>query len=238
MLLRAFVVLLVILNVGVAVWWAVRDAPADPAVVQDPESTTLVLVSEAPSRGDVAAPAGPAPAPADDAATPAVVEATPAASPAAATQCVTLGPFAEAALRDAALARVATVSADARPRDVGDAPRGWRVSMPPLPDRASADAMVARLLEAGFNDYYVIADGAQANGIALGRFGSEASARARAGALRAAGFDADVSPLGNPSTRYWIDATVVDTGSVEALRAAAGAARAQSRDCDAPRDAG
>ena len=46
MLLRATVVLLVILNFGVAVWWAVRGAPGDAAALVDTGPSTLRLVGE------------------------------------------------------------------------------------------------------------------------------------------------------------------------------------------------
>lgn len=239
MLLRALVVLLVILNFGVAVWWALRGDPGDPAAFADPGPSTLQLVGES---------AAPAPAPAADAAaaqdatletpeTAADAEAPLAteapAPPASDVQCVALGPFPDAASRDAALAQLASSAARVATREVGETPRGWRVWMAPLPDRATADATVARLLDAGFNDYYVIADGADANGIALGRFGSEAPARSRAEALRAAGFAAEAAPLGSTLTRYWIDAMAAEGVTAESLRVRAGATRVETRDCNA-----
>ena len=234
MLLRALVVLLVILNFGVAVWWALRGDPGDPAAFADPGPSTLHLVGE---------PSAPASAPAADAAALETLEiaadaeaplATEApALPANDAQCVALGPFPDAASRDAALAQLASSAARVATREVGETPRGWRVWMAPLPDRATADATVARLLDAGFNDYYVIADGADANGIALGRFGSEAPARNRAEALRAAGFAAEAAPLGSTLTRYWIDAMAAGGVTAESLRVRAGATRVETRDCNA-----
>ena len=242
MLLRALVVLLVILNFGVTLWWALRGAPGDAVAAADAGPSTLQLVGEqaAPVAGsgpaaaaDVApdeAPADLEDAQADD--VPLAEEET-MVPPAAPAQCVALGPFADAASRDAALAQLASSAARVATREVGETPRGWRVWMAPLPDRATADATVARLLEAGFNDYYVIADGVDANGIALGRFGSEAPARGRAEALRAAGFDAEAAPLGSTLVRYWIDAMAADGVSGDTLRARAGAARVETRDCNA-----
>ncbi|MCD9005699.1 SPOR domain-containing protein [Luteimonas sp. XNQY3] len=243
MLLRATVVLLVILNFGVAVWWAVRGDPGDAASLVDTGPSTLQLVGE-PAAGGAGRSASVPPESLESEATaaPAATDedmaidtALRAADPA---QCVALGPFADAPTRDEALAQLSPVAVMVAARDVGETPRGWRVWMAPLPDRAAADAMVARLLAAGFNDYYVIADGAEANGIALGRFGSEASARARAQALRDAGFDADAAPLGSTLVRYWVDATLAEGDTGDALRSRVGAARVETRDCNAQQVAG
>lgn len=242
MLLRAIVVLLVILNFGVAAWWALRGDPGDPAALVDAGPSTLQLVGE-PGTADSVAPAlvQPSPETSEAASTFAAPEDVPldtalrAGDPA---QCVALGPFADAPTRDAAAAQLSPVTVRVAARDVGETPRGWRVWMAPLADRAAADAMVARLLAAGFNDYYVIAEGAEAHGIALGRFGSEASARARAQALRDAGFEADVAPLGSTLTRYWVDAMLAEGDSGDALRTRVGAARVESRDCNTSPDAG
>ncbi|MFL6585962.1 MAG: SPOR domain-containing protein [Luteimonas sp.] len=243
MLLRAIVVLLVILNFGVAVWWAVRGEPGDAAALLDTGPSTLRLVGEPAADGvDAAASVAPESLESDATAAPvgtaedmAIDTALRAADPA---QCVALGPFADAPTRDAALAQLSPVAVTVAARDVGESPRGWRVWMAPLPDRAAADAMVARLLAAGFNDYYVIADGAEANGIALGRFGSAPAATARAQALRDAGFEAEAAPLGSTLTRHWIDATLAEGDTGDAMRARVGAARVETRNCNAQQVAG
>ena len=67
---------------------------------------------------------------------------------------------------------------------------GWRVYLPRLPTVDAARATAARIAEAGFSDYLVVADGADANTIALGRYGTEPAAQRRSAALRAAGFPA------------------------------------------------
>lgn len=238
MLLRALVVLLVILNFGVAAWWAARGDAGDAHAFAVADRGTLLLASEplpaeasAPSRVHV--PPDDDPDPADDAA-PAVAARTAADPP----QCLSLGPFADGATLDAARARLAGVAVRTATREVGETPRGWRVWMAPQADRAAADAVVVRLLEAGFNDYYVIGDGAEANGVALGRFGSEAPAQARAAALRAAGFEAEAQPLGSVLVRHWLDVMAADGDAPETLRAQVGAARVEPRDCNAAWDAG
>ena len=54
-------------------------------------------------------------------------------------------------------------------------------------------------------DLVVVADGAEANSVALGRFSTEARARAHAEALQAAGFAAKAEALGETRSRYWLD---------------------------------
>jgi hypothetical protein len=67
---------------------------------------------------------------------------------------------------------------------------GWRVYLPRLPSADAARATAARIGEAGFSDYLVVTDGADANTIALGRYGTGSAAQRRTAALRAAGFPA------------------------------------------------
>ena len=151
MLLRALIVLLVVVNLGVAAWWATRAPPPAPAAPATPAGVPrLQLLREAPR------PARPAPAP----------EATPATP----TQCFRFGPFATPAALRRAYARVLpqVIRADSREETSGAA-SGWRVYMPPLPSRAEAQAVVDRLTAAGIDDLMLVPDGAEANGIALGR---------------------------------------------------------------------
>ena len=135
MLLRATVVLLVILNFGVAVWWAVRGAPGDAAALVDTGPSTLRLVGEPAGDGAATpAPVTPAFVESDTTAVPAGTEedvpvetALRAADPA---QCVALGPFADVPSRDAALAQLSPVAVtvpramSAKPRAAGAS--GWR----------------------------------------------------------------------------------------------------------------
>ncbi len=86
-------------------------------------------------------------------------------------------------------APIAAGSGDACEGGAGPA-AGWRVYLPRLPSAEAAQATAARIGEAGFGDYLVVREGADANTIALGRYGSEAAALRRSAALRAAGFPA------------------------------------------------
>src|SRR5690606_24536712 len=167
MLARSLIVLLVVLNLGVALWWLARDdalpAPADTALPTG--VARLQLVSEARPVAD-AAPSpstAPAPAAADDAEPPESVSAEAPAPPPApvadaapapadeALQCYALGPFTDAGKLAAARGELQSRVARLHVREVPSTVRGdWRVWLPPQADRAAAQALVERIVAAGF----------------------------------------------------------------------------------------
>ena len=288
--LRALLVLLVMLNFGVATWWLLRPAPRAPAPWTQPADVPrLQLLGERAGGVDAMASTGPADAAgnggaggdagggdgdvadasggasataaaaADDGASPApgsvagvvappgatqappsapasvpvagTASATPA-SPAAAMRCVSFGPFSDAgAVATARAALQPLGAARMRVRDVIDAPRGWRVVMAAQADRAAADALAARIRDAGFDDLLVVPSGDEANSIALGRYGSEPAARRRESALRTAGFPAQAQPLGDASTRHWLDVAAGAGFDAASARTAAGTAQVRDVDC-------
>lgn len=181
MLLRALLVMLVVLNAGVAAWWALRAPPQAfaPAVDVPRGVPTLELV------------------PGEGAAAPAAVP-----QPAA---CYRYGPFRVARAFEAARTAIAReVLWTATARELATPPRGWRVVLPQA-TREQAVATAARIGAAGFSDYLVMpATGADANAIALGRYGSEAAARERVRTLAAAGFAAVAEPVGAREV-LWLD---------------------------------
>ncbi|HEY1136425.1 MAG TPA: SPOR domain-containing protein [Xanthomonadaceae bacterium] len=232
MTLRASLVLLVVLNLGVALWWALR-ADAPPAQAEEAPSgiARLQLVSERPERRAASAPPS-APA----AASPGTSTSTPSpAAPPVPERCYSAGPFADTAALDAARAALAPMAGRLRSREIREnGGRGWRVYLPAAADRAAADANAQRLRAAGFTDLVVVADGAEANSVALGRFSTEARARTHAGALQAAGFAAKAEALGETRSRYWLDfAAGPGFDANRARRAAGGALR--GTDCAAVR---
>ncbi len=106
------------------------------------------------------------------------------------------------------------------------------VSMPPLADREAAQSMAARLRAAGFNDLIVIGEGPDANGIALGRFGSEDNARRHQAALQAKGFTAQIVPVGGDGgAQFWLDVRAPAGFDASAQRTRLSAAQARPRDC-------
>ena len=222
MFARALIVLLLVLNVGVAAWWALRPAPP-PVVITQPEGIAqLQLLSQTPrqllSRASLPA-QPPAANSEDEAATPpadvpepAVTEAPQTPAPAAeviaaAPRCFSFGPFATAESATAARTRLQPrVKRSAVRTRTASPARGWWVYLPPLSSDEAVKAMVKRIADAGFSDYLVMHDGGNANAISLGRYGSEATARRRVEMLHAAGFSATrAEPVGGGEATSWLD---------------------------------
>ncbi|WDS35565.1 SPOR domain-containing protein [Pseudoxanthomonas sp.] len=250
MLIRALIVLLVFLNLGVAGWW-LKHAEAAPVVPEQPRDVALLelaRVNPAPPSGatpPVSAPSvatppaktkpslAPTPS-AQPAALPDTVAATSSSTPpapevAARTQCVALGPFVDQSAARAAQARLSPAPRRAGVRAETLPARAYAVLLPPLADRAAAQAMTERITAAGFSDLMLINSGPSANGVALGRYGSREAAQRRQAELRAGGFEAQLEPVGQ-DTQWWLDVTLGE-GEGALARRQAQAARAVSRDC-------
>lgn len=237
MLVRALIVLLIVLNLGVAVWWAARSDPAPVAPqVRDDRTPRLQLLSEVPRNALAKPKPKPKPASASAPGQEAVAATgTTATTPLAAAdlRCHAFGPFDDAAAVEAARKRLQPqVSRLHVRRTTTPADGNWRVWLPPLADRPAAQAMAERIAAAGFGDYYIVPGGEEANSIALGLYGSEASARRREAALHAGGFaDARAQPMGAPVAQTWIDVAAGTAFDASAERAALGVAGAGSIDC-------
>lgn len=180
MLLRGLLVLVLVLNLGVAAWWALR---APPQALAPPSLPAGVPVLEL-----VGAPAAPA--------------TTPVAAPP--ERCMRLGPFptddALEAARTAVAGSALWTAVAVQPLEPA---RAWRVVLP-MPDRAAAQAMAGRIGAAGFTDYLVLpATGPEPSTIALGRYRNEDAARERVARLAAAGFPAQAEPVGRHA--LWLD---------------------------------
>lgn len=228
MFARALIVLLIAINIGVAMWWMLRAEPSAPsAYAQPPGVPRLQLLSEAKPLATPPAPA--ARSAATSAAPPNPVQET---QPAAPNLCFSLGPFATAeALRDAA-ARVRPQVVLVRTRQAAaKAPSGYTVLLPPLASRELAQAIAEKIKAAGFDDYLLINEGEDTNGIALGRYGSQESAQRRQAALRAAGFPAELRPIGVPASPAWLDIEVRAGLDPAKLRTDTGAAQSPTLDC-------
>lgn len=232
MLIRALIVLLIVLNVGVAAWWISRPEPPPPASPAQPAGVPrLQLLSES---GNPAAPAvAPSPASVRSAPAPSVSSAPAAVVAAAPAQCFSIGPFADQAAAGAAATRIGSQITRGKPREVpGKTAQGYNVVLPPQADREAAQALAQRIGAAGFDDYLVANSGAQSNGIALGRYRSREGAERRQSALRAAGFDAQLQPIGNEgAAQWWLDVAAAAGATEPALRNGTGAAQSRSLDC-------
>lgn len=224
MLARALIVLLVAINIGVAMWWMLRSEPAAPsAYVQPAGVPRLQLLSEAKPLAAPPASVAPSPPPSP----------MPETQPAAPNLCFSLGPFATAeALRDAA-ARVRPQVVLVRTREAAaKAPSGYTVLLPPLASRELAQETAEKIKAAGFDDYLLINEGDDANGIALGRYGSQESAQRRQAALRAAGFPAELRPIGVAApSPGWLDIEARAGLDAAKLRTDTGAAQSPTLDC-------
>lgn len=222
MLIRALIVLLVVLNLGAAAWWLTRPAaePA-PAPPELPVGVArLQLVDEAPAP---ASPAHPAPG---AGATPDVVAA-----------CFSLGPFTSQAAAQLVQAAVKDQLLRARLREVpGISDSGYQVVIPPAASLEEAQATAGRIGAAGFDDFLVVRQGEQANGIALGRYRNRESAERRLAQLQAAGFAAQLQPVGRAGPGlWWLDVGAAEGIDADALARAASSGTPQPLECTALR---
>ena len=224
MLTRALIVLLIVLNLGVAAWWALRPAPrvvADTALAGVP---TLQLAGErkSPTPATVVAPA---PATSSK---PAPVET---AKQDGAPRCFRFGPFADAASAQAAAEKLRASVQKAATNTTTGGGKGWTVWLPPFDDMASAQAKALEIAAAGVKDYYVVAQGPQANAIMLGRYGGEANAQRRIAELRAKGIEAQALPPQDAKAQSWLDVAAAPGFDFAAAQARIGANGVRPLDC-------
>lgn len=226
MMLRAAIVFFLMLNLGVGAWWLggdrLRAAPTTNVV--DTVQPGLRLVDEPVASRPVVAPVRRAQVSAMATVTPALAEppSTASAPVVARALCLSFGPFVDATTRDAVRPRLQALSQKLVARDSRSrAARGWRVYMPALASREAAQQLMDKIKAAGINDWYIIATGDEANSVALGRYGSEDSARRREAQLAAKGFTARAEPLGDTPPQWWLDARIAPDASRSALAAIA-----------------
>ncbi|KAF1711975.1 sporulation protein [Pseudoxanthomonas kalamensis DSM 18571] len=253
MWIRILIVLLAVLNLGVAAWWISRPPAAAtpvPAAIAMPAGVApLQLLDE-----DVvvdALPADDVPATADAATgpdsqtppakAPDVVEVaaeTPVAAEAAPVierRCYVVGPYDNEAAARAALGRLAADAPGSWVRGTEASASAWMVLVPPAPDLATAQATARRIIDAGFTDYFVISSGEQANAISLGRYQNREGALRRQKTMADAGFETRLQPAGKVvPAQWWLDvaATALDTAQ---LQSRSGGAPVRSRPCTALR---
>ncbi len=217
MLLRAAIVVLLVLNIGVAAWW-MGGGSAKPfaATAVRADAPSLRLVSEPSTK-----PAAPAPIVAIAPPPSTTTVPAPAATEAVET-CLRFGPFADVAARDAANAALTAAGVTALPRETkARSARGWRVFLPALASREAATAMAERIKAVGISDLYVMNQGEDANSIALGRFGGEEAARRREAEHKAKGIPAQAAPLGETPAQSWLDARLAAGANRAAIAALA-----------------
>ncbi len=147
MLVRALLVVLTILNLGVAVWWAMQPPtpPAVPMPAVPAGVATLQLVNETPAPAAAPTPptAAPAAAQADTAVAADPVEAVPAQADAPAAPTTAAPSTAPTPL--AAVPAPAPTQSQAEPAAAPAAAAAVCLSVGPYPDRDAAQAAVAAL---------------------------------------------------------------------------------------------
>jgi hypothetical protein len=246
MLIRALIVLLIALNLGAAAWWLTRTAPPSAALPETaPGAVRLQLLSEATPANAAATPAVPPPEATVPETAPPTIAPAPAppvtsalsAAESPPPQCFSLGPFTDAAAASAAVARLGTQATRVRPREApGRSASGYNVTLPPATDRAAAQALAQRIGAAGFDDYLIVSSGEQSNGIALGRYRSRDSAERRQAALQAAGFPAQLQPIGEEgAAEWWLELAAAPGVAGAQLQTLAAATRVRTLDCAALR---
>lgn len=229
--LRALIVLLLALNIGVALWWTLLPSPVpEPVPARPADVPRLLLVAEAEPGRLQAAALSATNATAQAGETPAEEADATAALPED-VRCYSIGPWDDVAGADAARDVLRPQAVRLRTREAPTGTRGWRVITPALADRAAAQETVDRLLEAGFDDHFIISQGEQANAVALGRFSAEETARRHETALQEAGFEAVAEPLGATGTQAWIDLAAGEDFDPGQAREATGAGQADPIDC-------
>ncbi len=238
MLIRALIVLLVVLNLGVAAWWLTRTDPPPPSPPEIPAGVAILELVDGPQASTARAAAVPTAAP--------PAQATPAATASAASMpagalagapssvCFRVGPFADRAAAEQSRGTFAPMIGRAALRETpGTGASGYRVSLPPSATREEAVAMAQRIGAAGFDDFLVINQGEETNGIALGRYRNRDGAQRRQSQLVAAGFPARIHPIGEEGpSRWWLDVAAPAGTRAATLRDSV-AVPVESQDCPA-----
>ncbi len=257
MLTRALIVVLAILNLGVATWWLLRDEPAraplppPPTGVAElrwlPGGTDAAVAAQAsaaaPTEALVEREAAPATA---VAAVPTPAAATPAApskpapepvaekpaAPAVPPRCLALGPFADRAAASAAQSRAGNLLGQVRLREqpAASGSARYRVLLPAAASRDDAQATVKRIVAAGLSDYYIISQGDETNAIALGQYRNREGAERRMAAVQAAGFQPRLVASGDAG-QWWLEGQLATGSEPAQAQQRSGAAQQRSLEC-------
>jgi hypothetical protein len=190
-MLRAVLLLLACMNVGVGLWWAFhRDPPHEPLPTLEPGVSGLVLLRETER--------SPLPAAAELAAAPEPLADMPV--------CLSIGPFETPAELRAAMGRLMPEVGRVQFRELpATALRGYRVFLPAAANRAEALASARALAARGLRDYYVVTAGDQQNTVSLGLFRDLENARRRQAEVAAFGYSATVEARTEQVPQWWVD---------------------------------
>jgi hypothetical protein len=217
MFLRALILLLVCMNLGVAAWWTLHhEVQARPLPATEPGIASLSLYSES----------NHAPLP------PPELSATAAPALPADAVCQSLGPFESAASLRQAMDTLLPKVERIQFREVkAEALHGYRVYLPAASDREQAQATARALSSKGIADYYVVTAGDQSNTISLGIFRDLENATKRRDAVVALGYNAVLEPRTEPVKQWWIDFAAAPGFEWRAALGADTALKAQQAPC-------
>jgi hypothetical protein len=190
-MLRAVLLLLECMNLGVGVWCALHLEPEyQPVPALEPGVSGLALLRET-----------------DRSPLPAAAELEAAPEPLADMPvCLSIGPFETPADLRAAMGRLMPEVGRIQFRELpATALRGYRVFLPAAASRADALASARALAARGLSDYYVVTAGDQQNTVSLGLFRDLENARRRQAEVAALGYSATVEARTEQVPQWWVD---------------------------------
>jgi hypothetical protein len=198
MLSRIVVLVLLVMNLGVALWWWLRpDAPTPQVTATEAGVPALRLLSEQAAGDDL---------PPDEAET---VGPPKPLTPPEARDCLQLGPWVTQIDMRRAMNVLTPVVNRIQFRETREViRRGYRVFLTSPGSREEALAVARQLSARGLSDYYVVTAGDDQNSISLGLFRDENNANARLRQVRAQGFDGQLEPRNDELPQYWVDIDV------------------------------
>ena len=250
--MRNLFLLLVLLNLGVLAWFSWIDPAPEPAANYDGPGITLLreLDADAPivvaSRTKIvsdilssdfpeeqATPGDALPSPGDTTDLPAAAVDEPAAS---STRCVAVGPFAEAAQAEAAVATLnsAGIVASLRVEQL-EIWEGYWVYVAGLPTIERANAALAELAANGITDAYVIPNSDSGILISLGVFSDVTRAGTQAERAGRFGLAATITERIRTEETRWIELEMdgAESQALQLLQEPGRISRLEQRECGA-----
>jgi len=214
---------------------AKAQEPSNAAERPAAQATPLASASP-PARDPAAATPGPKSAAVRDAsaATPAPAAGHDAA---AATSCMSVGPFRDLAQAATAAATLRTSGYQPTQRVAeGDIWIGYWIYIDAIPTEAEANAILAKVRGQGITESYVIPNSDSGNLVSLGVFGEIGNVTRRREQVRALGYDPKVVDRTRRGTVYWVDVVLTAGQSLDfdKLQMPGRIQRLEQRACEGP----
>ncbi len=192
MSLRGFALMLLLLNLGLAVFWLLQPGPKAEALppVTDPGIPPLTLLSEFDARQGISESVHNPVEPAQR----------------NTLACYSLGPYSTRSEARRALGVIRNDVERARIRQ-SEAMQtlGYWIYLPAVSTRAEALAQARQLSELGVRDYYVVTAGERMNTVSLGLFNVKENATRRLENMKQLGFDARMTIRKEKRPVYFVD---------------------------------